>query len=98
MREAGEARQRRTGAQEGAGPGVVTRCRAYRPVEAPVFGDISDVQRLHGVPHVLGVHVVDLADIMISVMVREKRTRSSDHFHTAAESFSAMVNIRVNLI
>lgn len=32
-----------------------------------VLGDVRDVERLQGVLHVLGVHVVDLAHVTLSV-------------------------------
>lgn len=41
------------------------QCRANRPGEALVLGDVGDVEGLHGVFDVLGVHVVDLTDVVI---------------------------------
>lgn len=35
------------------------------PGEALVLGDVHDVERLHGVFNILGVHVVNLTDITV---------------------------------
>lgn len=37
------------------------------PGEALVLGDVCDVERLHGVFNILGVHVVNLTDITVPV-------------------------------
>lgn len=36
-----------------------------RPGKALVFGDVRDVQRLHGVLYILGVHVVYLTHVTV---------------------------------
>lgn len=40
-------------------------CDANRPGETLVLGDVSNVEGLHGVFDVLGVHVVNLTDVAI---------------------------------
>lgn len=40
-------------------------CNANRPGETLVLGDVSNVEGLHGVFDVLGVHVVNLTDVAI---------------------------------
>jgi hypothetical protein len=37
------------------------------PGKALVFGDVRDVQRLHGVLYILGVHVVYLTHVTVPV-------------------------------
>lgn len=41
------------------------RCHTNRPGETLVLGDVSNVERLHGVFDVLGVHVVNLTDVAV---------------------------------
>lgn len=38
---------------------------ANRPGKALVLGDVGNVERLHGVFDVLGVHVVNLTDVAV---------------------------------
>lgn len=44
-----------------------------RPGEALVLGDVCNVERLHGVFNILGVHVVNLTDITVPEVTHKNR-------------------------
>lgn len=47
------------------------------PGESLVLGDVCNVERLHGVFDILGVHVVDLTDVTLS----EKKQQQKKNTH-----------------